>query len=253
MGTNRVRFMNTYVDSLTAREAVDVVDGFVRSGEPHYVVTPNADIVVKMQGDARLLAACNGADLILADGQSVVGLASFLGTCIKERIPMTDFVWDVLGLAEEKGYGVFLFGGRPGILEKGRERIAEKYPCLKLAGACSPAYGFERDAEELERMLCLIRSSKADILLVFLGCPKQELFLADNHRKMGVPVSITMGGCIDFIGDDRIRRAPPWMQRAGLEWFFRFMMEPGRLFRRYFVDDVRIFPLALKYKLGIRK
>ena len=166
---------------------------------------------------------------------------------------MTDFVWKVLDLAEEKGYKVFLFGGMPDILDKGRKRIAARYPHLNIAGVYSPPYGFEKDESRLSDIVNLLRNSQADILLVFLGCPKQELFLAKFHKDMGIPISITMGGCIDFIGNDKIKRAPVWMQKIGLEWFFRFMMEPRRLFKRYFVDDMKIFPLALKYKLGIRK
>ena len=251
MDTNRVKFMNTYIDSLTADEAIKVVDEYVKNGGSHYVVTPNADIVMKMQDNRELLEACNRADLILADGQIVVGLASFLGTPIKERVPMTDFVWKVLDLAEEKGYKVFLFGGMPDILDKGRKRIAERDPHLNFAGVYSPSYGFEKDEDRLSGIIDLLRKSQADILLVFLGCPKQELFLAKFHKEMGIPVSITMGGCIDFIGNDKIKRAPIWMQKVGLEWFFRFMMEPKRLFKRYFIDDMKIFPLALKYKLGM--
>lgn len=253
MNTNRVKFMNTCIDSLTANEAIDIVEEYIKDGGSHYVVTPNADIVVKMQDNAELLNACNQADLILADGQIVVGLSFFLGSSIKERVPMTDFVWHVLDLAENKGYKVFLFGGMPDILERGKERIMAKYPRLVLAGVYSPPYGFEKDEKQLSSIVDRLKNSGADILLVFLGCPKQELFLAKYHKEMGIPVSITMGGCIDFIGNDKIKRAPVWMQKVGLEWFFRFMMEPRRLFKRYFVDDMRIFPLALKYKLGIRK
>lgn len=253
MNTNRVKFMNTYIDSLTSDEAIRVVDEYVKSGRPHYVVTPNADIVMKMQDNSELLEACNHADLILADGQIVVGLASFLGTPIKERVPMTDFVWKVLDLAEEKGYKVFLFGGMPDILDKGRKRIAARYPHLNLAGAYSPPYGFEKNESGLSDIVNLLRNSQADILLVFLGCPKQELFLAQFYKDIEIPVSITMGGCIDFIGNDKIKRAPVWMQKIGLEWFFRFMMEPKRLFKRYFIDDMKIFPLALRYKLRMAR
>lgn len=245
--------MNVNIDSLTADEATSVIDSFVKERTPRYVVTPNSDIVVKMQKDGELLDACNEADLILTDGEIVVKLAAFLGKKIKERVPMTDFVWNVLDLANEKGYKVCLFGGREDVLEKGTSRIRSKYPNLQIVDSYSPKFGFEKNGKELDTVLDRLKRCGADILLVFLGCPKQEKFLARYHKSIQIPVSITMGGCIDFIGNDNIKRAPLWMQKAGLEWFFRFMMEPKRLFKRYFVDDMTIFPLVMKYKLGIRK
>ena len=253
MDTNRLKFMNVNIDSLTAEEAVHVIDTFVRERKPRYVVTPNSDIVVKMQKDEELLDACNNADLILTDGQIVVKLASYLGKHIKERVPMTDFIWNVLDLANENGYRVCFFGGREEVLKKGTDRIRSKYPNLKIADVYSPKFGFEKDEKELAIVIDRVKKCDSDILLVFLGCPKQEKFLAKYRNEIGIPVSITMGGCIDFIGNDNIKRAPLWMQKAGMEWFFRFIMEPKRLFKRYFIDDIAIFPLVMKAKLGTKK
>lgn len=249
---SRIKFLNTYIDSLTAQEAKECVDQMVQDRRSQYVVTPNTDIVMRMQREPDLLDICNKADLILTDGEMLVKLSKFLGNPIKERVAMTDFVWDVCDLAVEKNYRVFLFGGKENVLEKGKERIQKKYPMLNICGHYSPPLGFETNTAELQKSLEVIKKSKADILIVFLGCPKQERFIAKHKDEYQVPVSITMGGCIDFIGAD-IKRAPLWMQKSGLEWFFRFAQEPKRLFKRYFVDDVQIFPLVLKYKLGIRK
>ena len=249
---SRIKFLNTYIDSLTAQEAKAQVDQMVQKRRPQYVVTPNTDIVMMMQKNPDLLDICNKADLILTDGEMVVKLSKFLGNPIKERVAMTDFVWDVCDLAVEKNYRIFLFGGKEDVLEKGKKRILKKYPNLNICGHYSPPLGFENNPVELEKSLDLISESKADILIVFLGCPKQERFIAKYKDEYQVPVSITMGGCIDFIGAD-IKRAPMWMQKSGLEWFFRFAQEPKRLFKRYFVDDMQIFPLVLKYKLGIAK
>ena len=249
---SRIKFLNTYIDSLTALEAKKLVDELVQDKRPQYVVTPNTDIVMLMQKNPDLLEICNKADLILTDGEMLVKLSKFLGNPIKERVAMTDFVWDVCDLAVEKSYRVFLFGGKESVLEKGKERIQMKYPSLNICGHYSPPLGFENNPTELKKSLDHIKESKADILIVFLGCPKQERFIARYKDEYQVPVSITMGGCIDFIGAD-IKRAPLWMQKSGLEWFFRFAQEPKRLFKRYFIDDMQIFPLVLKYKLGIKK
>lgn len=247
MNTNRIPFLNTYIDNLTAQEAKACVDQLIQTPGYHYVVTPNSDIVVKMQDDPKLLEACNAADLILTDGQIVVKLSKKLGTPIKERVAMTDFVWDVMDLADEKGYKVFLFGGKEDVLEKATAKIKEKYPKLNIVGSYSPPFGFDNNKEQLKTANDRIKKSGADILIVFLGCPKQEMFIAENKDEYEVPISITMGGCVDFIAGG-VKRAPMWMQKAGLEWFYRFLQEPKRMFRRYFIDDMRIFGLVRKYK-----
>ena len=244
--TNRIQFLNTYIDNLTFAEAKEKVDELIREDGYHYVVTPNSDIVVKMQDDPELKQICDNADLILTDGQIVVKISEYLGNPIKERVCMTDFVWHVFDLAVEKGYKVFLFGGKEEVLEKATENIKKRVPKLQIVDSYSPPFGFEKDEKKLEAANERIRKSGADILIVFLGCPKQEKFIAKNKDKYQVPISITMGGCVDFIAGG-VKRAPAWMQRAGLEWFFRFLQEPKRMWKRYFIDDMRIFKMVREY------
>lgn len=245
--TNRIQFLNTYIDNLTLAEAKGKVDEFIHEEGYHYVVTPNSDIVVKMQDDPELKQICDNADLILTDGQIVVKISKYLGNPIKERVCMTDFVWPVFDLAVEKGYKVFLFGGKEDVLENATLNIKKRVPELQIADSYSPPLGFEKDEKKLEEANERIRKSGADILIVFLGCPKQEKFIANNRDKYQIPISITMGGCVDFIAG-RVKRAPVWMQRVGLEWFFRFLQEPKRMWKRYFVDDMRIFKMVREYK-----
>ena len=245
--TNRIEFLNTYIDNLTASEAKKAVDSLIQAGGNHYVVTPNSDIVVKMQDDTELKEICDKADLILTDGQIVVKLSRYLGNPIKERVCMTDFVWDVFDLAIKKDYKVFLFGGKEDVLFKATENIKKRLPELNIVDSYSPPFGFEKNEEMLEEANRRIKASDADILIVFLGCPKQEKFIYQNKDKYQVPISITMGGCVDFMAG-KVKRAPLWMQNIGLEWFYRFLQEPKRMFRRYFVDDIKIFELARKYQ-----
>ena len=223
--THRIPFLNTYVDNLTASEAKSCVDQLIHEPGYHYVVTPNSDIVVKMQDDRELKKICDKADLILTDGQIVVKLSRKTKYPIKERVCMTDFVWDVMDLAAEKGYKVFLFGGKEDVLEKATKRIRKKYPKLNIVDSYSPPFGFEKNEKQLKKANERIKNSGADILIVFLGCPKQEKFIAKNKDKYCVPISFTMGGCVDFIGGN-VKRAPKWMQNVGLEWFYRSLQEP---------------------------
>ena len=145
--TNRIPFLNTYVDNLTASEAKAHVNRLINEEGYHYVVTPNTDNIVKMQKDPELKKISENADLILTDGQIVVNLSKRTKHQIKERVCMTDFVWDVFDLAVEKGYGVFLFGGKEEVLERATSRIKERYPDLKIKGTYSPPIGFESDSK----------------------------------------------------------------------------------------------------------
>ena len=180
INTNRISFLNTYIDNLTAEEAKKAVDQFIQADGFHYVVTPNSDIVVKMQDDSELKEICDNADLILTDGQIVVKLSKWLGNPIKERVCMTDFVWDVFDLAVEKGYKVFLFGGKEDVLRKATDNIKKRVPKLEIVDSYSPPFGFEKNEEQLNEANERIKKSGADILIVFLGCPKQEKFIAST-------------------------------------------------------------------------
>lgn len=244
--TQRIEFIDTYIDNLTASEAKDCVNQFIHEPGYHYVVTPNTDIIVKMHQDEELKDICEKADLILTDGQIVVKLSRKYGTPIKERVCMTDFVWDVFDLAIENSYKVFLLGGKENVLARATENVKKKLPSLNIVDSFSPPFGFENDVTLLKETNERIKASGADILIVFLGCPKQEKFIAQNKDIYQVPISFTMGGCVDFLAGG-VKRAPKWMQEVGLEWFFRFMQEPKRMFRRYFVEDIKIFGIAYKH------
>lgn len=243
--SNRIRFLNTYMDSLTAAEAAAEVERLVDGGGRHYAVTPNSDIVVKMQDDPELKAVCEAADLILCDGMVLVRISERCGEPIRERVCMTDFVWDVGRLARRRGWGVFMLGGRPEVLERARTRLESELPGLTVSGHCSPPLGFESDEGQYRDVLRQVNESGARILLVFLGCPKQEKFIARALPDLDVNMAFPMGGCVDFLAGE-VRRAPRWMQEHSLEWLYRFLQEPKRMFRRYFVDDMRIFALARK-------
>jgi N-acetylglucosaminyldiphosphoundecaprenol N-acetyl-beta-D-mannosaminyltransferase len=201
-----------------------------------------------MEKDLELRAICSNADLILADGQIPVILSKWLKLPIRERVCMTDFVWRIFELSVEKGYRLFLLGGKEEILATAVDNIQNMYPQIKIADYFAPLLGFETSELQVDEVNRRIFDSKSDILIVFLGCPKQEKFIYSNKDKYCVPISIAMGGCVDFIAGI-VKRAPLWMQKAGLEWFFRFCQEPTRMFKRYFIEDIKIFNMALRSKL----
>ena len=249
INTNRIKFLNTYIDNLTSSEAKNIVDQLIQVEGNHYVVTPNSDIIVKMQEDGELKYICENADLILTDGMVVVKISKLMKNPIKERVCMTDFIWDVCDLAVHRNYKLFLLGGKEHVLDKAVNNIKMKCPRISIVDFYSPPFGFENNVEQLNYINKRIADSKADILVVFLGCPKQEKFIFNNKDKYNVPISFTMGGCVDFLAGE-VKRAPLWIQRIGLEWFYRFIQEPRRLFKRYFVDDIKIFNIMLRCLFG---
>ena len=142
---------------------------------------------------------------------------------------------------------MFLLGAAEGVAAKAAENLMKKYQGLNITGTYSPPVGFEKNKNELKKIEEMIRENKPHILIVGLGCPKQELFIFHNKDKLGVPLSLGLGASIDFEAGN-VKRAPRWMADHGLEWLFRITQDPKRMAKRYFVDDIVIFKLSLKYK-----
>lgn len=154
---------------------------------------------------------------------------------------------------DDKNCRIFLLGAMDGVAQKAMERINERAGRQIVVGAYSPSYGFEKKREENEAIYKMINDSRANVVLVGVGCPKQEKWIDAHKSKMiGVDLWMALGATIDFEAGN-VRRAPEWVQKIAMEWFYRFMMEPRRMFKRYFVDDVKFFWYLGKQILGIYK
>ncbi|MDE7308911.1 MAG: WecB/TagA/CpsF family glycosyltransferase, partial [Lachnospiraceae bacterium] len=149
--------------------------------------------------------------------------------------------------AAEKNHSIFILGGAEGVAERAKQNLEKKYPRIKIAGTYAPPYGFESDKAELDKINKVISAAKPDILITCFGCPKQEKFIYQNYQKYDATVSICAGATVDFLAG-HIKRAPRWMSEHGLEWFYRFLQEPKRMFKRYFIDDIKILKLIWKYR-----
>lgn len=248
----RISFMNTELDNLTMQEALQEVERLIGEARNAYVVTPNVDHIVRLETDRELQAAYGGAALILTDGKPLMWIAKWYGTPIKEKISGSDLFPLLCRTAAEKGYSMFFLGAAEGVAARAAERLRRKYPGLRVAGTYSPPYGFENDPTELEKIVKTVREASPQLLIVALGCPKQEKFMYRHCPELGVPVSFGLGATLDFEAGN-IRRAPRWMARYGLEWLFRITQDPRRMARRYLVDDLKIFSLATRYKRQKRK
>ena len=174
-------------------------------------------------------------------------IAKWYGTPIKEKISGADLVPKLCEVAARRNYRVFFLGAAEGVAIKAANILQEKYPSLIIAGTYSPPFGFENDEVELAKINTMLRKSKADLLFVGMGVPKQDKFIYENMHKYNIPISLSIGAAIDFIAGVQ-KRAPRWMSNNGLEWLYRLLQNPRRMFGRYIIDDMKIFKLAWKYR-----
>lgn len=242
----RIPFLNTYIDNVTEKEALEKTEAIIRAGEPAYLVTPNIDHFVRLETDSRFRDIYKKASLILMDGMPLVFLSKLTPDPVKEKISGSDFYYSVCEMCEKRGFSVFLFGAGLGVAEEAAKKTLLRYPRLNIAGFYSPPFGFESDCEQLENALKKISEASPDVLVVALGSPKQEYFISNYFTHYNAILSLGLGATLDFVAG-RVKRAPLWMQNCGLEWLYRLLKEPKRLAKRYLVDDVKIIPIILKY------
>ena len=241
-----VAVMGLPLANVTAEEAVDQIESLILSGGTHQVATANLDFWLNSLNDVHLHRIIAGCSLVLPDGMPLVWISRLLGNPLKERVSGVDLVPQLAQLSARKGYGIYLLGGRPGVAERAAKVMQESCPGVNIVGHHAPPLA------DLERMdhgdtLDRIRAAKPDILLVAFGNPKQEKWIRMHAKRLGVPVSIGIGGSMDLMVGD-VQRAPVWMQRSGLEWLGRCLQEPTRLLPRY----ARNFSgLALKLPLAL--
>ena len=225
------------IDDLTMPEALDRISEFIETGRStgkvHQVATINADFIVKARHDPELRYLLQESDMATADGMPLVWGARLLGVPLEGRVTGADMVPALAGHAAKRGYTMYFLGAAPGVAARAAEILTERHPDLKIVGTVSPPYA---PIMEMDRdILAEIKAIKPDILLVAFGNPKQEKWIGMYGRELGVPVMIGVGGTFDFIAG-KTKRAPEWMQRTGLEWLYRLLQEPRRLWRRYVVD-----------------
>lgn len=243
----RIKFMNTNIDNLTMTETLNEIDKLIQKKNCSYVVTPNVDHIVRLEKDVELQKVYKNASLILTDGKPLIWISKWYKTPIKEKISGSDLFPKVCELAANKNYTMYLLGAAEGVADTAAKNLMKKYPGLNVVGTYSPPFGFTKNEQEMNKIKTQIQEVHPDILIVGLGCPKQEKFMYYHCKELGVPISFGLGASIDFEAGN-IKRAPKWMSNHGLEWLYRFSKEPKRLFKRYFVDDLKIIQVARKYR-----
>jgi N-acetylglucosaminyldiphosphoundecaprenol N-acetyl-beta-D-mannosaminyltransferase len=235
---NQVGILGAYVDSVTLDEALQRAHEFVMSGTPHQVVTVNVDFIRLAQENLEFRAIINRSDLAIADGMPLVWASKLSGERLPERVTGVELVEQCCALAAREGYSVFLLGGEDGVAEAAGKILAERHAGLKVVGAYSPPVGPFSD-EENRKMVDMIREAQPDMLFVAFGAPKQDMWIAQHRDQISVPLAVGVGGVFNFV-TGRVQRAPGWMQKSGMEWLFRVLQEPQRLWRRYFLLDMPV-------------
>ena len=239
--------LNTYVNNIGMEEAVNKICQFVNEKKRSYVVAVNTDVIIKIENDEYLKMIADEADLTLVDGKPLIWISKCIKCPVKEKISGSDLVPKLCQAAVEKGYTIFIIGGKEGVADSAKSNLERDYRNIKIVGTCSPPFGFEKDKEEIGKINKKINEVKPDIVIACFGCPKQEKWVYENYRKYNATVTICAGATVDFLAGN-VKRAPKWLSALGLEWFYRFLQEPKRMFKRYFVDDLKIFKLVWKYR-----
>ena len=240
----RVHLFGVDIDLLSMAETVQVVQQWTSAAETNckFIVTPNVDHVVKVQTDVGLQAAYKKASLIVTDGKPVVWAANLLGVTIPGTVPGSDLVPAIFDdrQAQQMPLTVFLLGAMPGVANRAREVIHTQWPMVKVVGTLSPDFGFDKKEADSKAICAIVNASKADLLVLGLGAPKQEIWITQYAPQLSVKVALCVGATIDFLAGEKAR-APIWMRKVGLERLHRMLSEPKRLAKRYFVDAI-VFP-----------
>ena len=240
-GPDPVALLGTAIHPVTRDEAVLRIGDLVRR-PPALVVTPNVDHVILLQGDAEFRRAYEVAALQVCDGAPLVALSRLCGRPLPERVTGADLMGDVCRLAAQRGLRVFVAGGAPDVLERGLQNLRRRFPDLHVTGH-SPPMAFEGTIHDTQ-LQKILQAARPDIVMVCLGAPRAEVWAA-THMDAHPAVYLCVGAAIDFAAGAK-QRAPVVMQRLSLEWLYRLVQEPGRLWRRYLVRDVAFLPLALR-------
>jgi N-acetylglucosaminyldiphosphoundecaprenol N-acetyl-beta-D-mannosaminyltransferase len=247
---SEVDILGVRVSATTMEETLGVIEGWIARREPRYVCVSGMHGVMESQRDERLRWIHNSADLVTPDGMSLVWLCKLKGEPATERVYGPDLMLALCGRSPRRGYRHFFYGASPEVLDALTVRLRARYPGLEVVGAYSPPFR-PLTPEEDEAIVRQIIQAAPDIVWVGLSTPKQERWMANHVARLRGPVLIGVGAAFDFHAGMK-RQAPRWMQRNGLEWFFRLLSEPRRLYRRYLIN-IPLFAWFLALEaLGLR-
>lgn len=239
------RIAGIAVDNLTEDETVAAIDELLVDGELHYMCVVNAAKVVAADRDEKLRRVIMEADIVTADGMSIVWASRLLGQPLRERVTGIDLFERLVAHAAQRGLSVYFLGAREQSVSGLIKRFTAKHPALQVAGYRNGYFNKEQSEKVVEE----IRGSRADMLFIAMGSPAQEYWISANLARTGVRFALGVGGSFDHLSG-HARRAPLWMQRRGLEWLYRLLSNPRRLWRRYLIGNTLFIWLVAKQALA---
>ena len=241
-------FFGVRADDVTWDEMLARIEDFIAEGRPHQIVTVNPEFVMAARRDPEFRAIINGAALALPDGVGLLWAGRILGQSLRERVTGSDGVPRIAERAAQKGWRLFLLGAAPGVAEETARRLVKHYPGLEIAGTYAGSPAIEEEAS----IASMVRRARPDVLFVAYGHPRQDKWIARNLDRLGTPACMGVGGAFDFI-TGLVPRAPAWMQRIGLEHFYRLLRQPWRWRRQVDVYRFGLLVLlaGLKQKIGL--
>ncbi|MDF0376811.1 MULTISPECIES: WecB/TagA/CpsF family glycosyltransferase [unclassified Methylophilus] len=242
--SNTIEMFGITIHKFSMNESVDVLQEWLQFGDNSckYVVTPNVDHIVQLEKNPAFQQAYANAAMTVADGKPVVLASKLLGKPLPETVPGSDLVPNIFTRFQQNNLPlrVYLLGAMPGVGEVAAANIKAQWPVVEVVGILSPDFGFEKDSAYCDRICQSVADAKADLLVIGLGAPKQEIWVNKYANKLPVKVALCVGATIDFLAGNK-PRAPMWMRRFGLEWMHRMCSEPKRLVKRYMVGAI-IYP-----------
>ena len=228
----KVNIMGLTFDNLRMAQTLDKIEKFIQIGTPHKIFTPNVALYVYSRWDELLKQTYETCDLLPVDGMGIYYASHLLDTPVAEAVSAVFIMLDFLPIAEQKGYKIYLLGTKKQILDKAIENIKKQYPNIVVAGAHDGYF----ELHEEDKVVADIVQCQPDIIFLGMSSPKKEAFVQRNLDRMNVPVSLGVGGTIDVIAGV-YHLAPLWMRNVGLEWFYRLIQEPRRMWKRYLITN----------------
>lgn len=245
---NRYQILNTYVNALSMEETIREVENIINRRIPTQHVVINASKINLIEKDKKLKNIIDSCPLINADGASIIWAAKKLNIPLKERVTGIDLFLNLVNLAAEKHYKIYLFGATEEVVLKVKSIFEEQYPSLQIVGYRN-GYFTEDDEPEIVKDMS---ESGADIMFVAFSSPKKEYWINKYLNVLNIPFVMGVGGSFDIVAG-KTTRAPKWMQNCSLEWFYRFIQEPRRMFKRYIIGNVKFMLLTYKIKRKNKK
>jgi N-acetylglucosaminyldiphosphoundecaprenol N-acetyl-beta-D-mannosaminyltransferase len=233
--TDRVNVLGVGISPISMADALERIDAWVNQRAREYICVCTVHTVMQCRRSESLRQVVNSAAMNTPDGMPLVWLSRLAGHHNVTRVYGPDLMLAVMARSPRSGYRHFLYGGGPGVADELRDRMAERFPGVRITGTLTPPFG-SIDVLADQATADTINQARPDIVWVGIGMPKQELWMSRMRSRLEAPVLVGVGAAFDF-HTGRVAQAPSWMQRSGLEWSFRLSQEPSRLWRRYLIDN----------------